>query len=121
MTDERKRRRRLGEILVAESVIAEKDLEDALVAQRDEGRRERLGVVVVRLGLATEEDIARALAAQLGYQTVDLTEVGPEAAALGRVPRKLAERHHALPLRIDAGDVLVVAMSDPTNVVALDD
>ncbi|MBW3664510.1 MAG: Flp pilus assembly complex ATPase component TadA [Actinobacteria bacterium] len=114
-------RRRIGEILVEAGVISKSQLIEALEAQRGDGRRARLGTVIVSLALATEDDIAHALATQLGYDTVDLTAQGPEPAALQRVPRKLAERHQVLPLRIEDLDVLVVAMSDPTNVVALDD
>jgi type IV pilus assembly protein PilB len=118
---ERDRRKRLGEILVASGVLTEAQLEDALVEQSSGGRRHRLGTTIIRMGLSTESDIARALARQLGLDTVDLADVGSEPAALQRVPRSLAERHHALPLRIDPDDHLVVAMSDPTNVVAFDD
>lgn len=114
-------RRRIGEILVEAGVISKSQLIEALEAQRGDGRRARLGSVIVSLALATEDDIAHALATQLGYETIDLTAEGPEPAALQRVPRKLAERHQVLPLRIEDRDVLVVAMSDPTNVVALDD
>lgn len=121
MAEQRRERRRLGEILVGEQVITETQLEDALATQSSTGNRRRLGTTIVDLGYCSETDIADALAGQLRLDTVDLLEVGPEVAALGRVPRKLAERHHVLPLRIEEGDVLVIAMSDPTNVVALDD
>ncbi|MDX1620907.1 MAG: ATPase, T2SS/T4P/T4SS family, partial [Nitriliruptorales bacterium] len=121
VADTRHRRKRLGEILVNGDVITEIQLEDALAAQNEGGARRRLGTTIVELGFCDEQDIADALARQLGYGTVDLAEVAPDAGALGRVPRKLAERHHALPLEIDDDDFLVVAMSDPTNVVALDD
>lgn len=106
---------------MASGVLTEGELEEALGSQKVDGVKQRLGTTILRLGLSNEEDIARALADQLGYGTVDLSAIGPESAALSRVPRKLAERHHALPLRIDPDDHLVVAMSDPTNVVALDD
>ena len=118
---ERQGKKRLGEILLAQGVLTPEELEDALAAQTTGGRRERLGSTILRLGMAEEIDIANALARQLGLDTVDLTKVGAESNALARVPRKLAERHHLLPLEIEQGDILVVAMSDPTNVVALDD
>jgi type II secretory ATPase GspE/PulE/Tfp pilus assembly ATPase PilB-like protein/ActR/RegA family two-component response regulator len=115
------RRRRLGEILIDGGVIDEGQLQDALAAQSSSGRRRRLGSTIVGLGFASEEKISEALATQLRLETVDLSAVGPEPSALTRVPRKLAERHEALPLRLDADGTLHVAMSDPTNVVALDD
>ncbi|MFP5309526.1 MAG: ATPase, T2SS/T4P/T4SS family [Actinomycetes bacterium] len=115
------RRRRLGEILIDGGVIDESQLHDALAAQTAGGRRRRLGSTIVALGLASEDAITHALATQLNLETVDLAAVGPESSALGKVPRKLAERHDVLPLRIDPDGTLIVAMSDPTNVVALDD
>ncbi|MBW3659709.1 MAG: Flp pilus assembly complex ATPase component TadA, partial [Actinobacteria bacterium] len=117
----RGRRRRLGEILVESGTITESELEDALAAQTHEGVRQRLGTAIIRLGYSTEESIADALATQLGLETVDLSVVGPEPQALSRIPRQLAERHHVLPLHVDEDQNLVVAMSDPTNVFALDD
>ncbi len=121
VADTRKRRKRLGEILVDAAVLTEEQLQTALAQQAAGGRRERLGKMVVKLGFVTEEDVTISLADQLGYSTVDLIEETAEPAALSRVPRKLAERHQALPLRVEGNDVLVVAMADPTNVVALDD
>jgi type IV pilus assembly protein PilB len=115
------RRKRLGEILVASGTIDESQLEDALAAQADGSVRRRLGATIIDLGFSTEDDIAAALATQLRLETVDLAEIGPEPAALQRIPRHLAERHHVLPLRIDEDQQLVVAMADPTNVFALDD
>jgi type IV pilus assembly protein PilB len=108
------RRWRLGEILVASGVLTPAQLEQALA-------RQRLGTTVVGMRLSTEEDIAAALAQQLGLETVDLVEVGPDPAAVRRVPRTLAERHEVLPLHVDGRGHLVVAMSDPTDVVAMDD
>ncbi|MBW3621199.1 MAG: Flp pilus assembly complex ATPase component TadA [Actinobacteria bacterium] len=117
----RERRRRLGEILVASGTLTESQLEDALAAQNHDGERQRLGATVTRLGFATEDAIAEAVATQLGLETVDLSRVGPEPDALSRVPRQLAERHHVLPLKVEPGQNLLVAMSDPTNVFAMDD
>jgi type IV pilus assembly protein PilB len=117
---QRTRRRRLGEILVADGALTQEQLEDAIAAQASSETRRRLGRTIVQLGLCREEDIAAALASQLRLDTVDLTAVGPAPEALALVPRKLAERHGLLPLRLE-DDVLVVAMIDPTNVVALDD
>lgn len=121
MPHDRERRRRLGEILLDEGALSQDQLEEALAEQGAHAPRERLGTTVVRLGFCREVDIAQALARQLGYDTVDLSDEGPEAQALARVSRRLAERHQALPLRIEDEGTLVVAMSDPTNVVALDD
>jgi type IV pilus assembly protein PilB len=56
----------------------------------------------------------------LAYPYVDLVEVEIDPAAVAIVPEALARNHNALPLSFD-GDRLVVALTDPTNVIALDD
>ena len=74
----------------------------------------------MRLGLASDEDIARALAHQLGYEYVAQRLVADDDA-VAVVPVSLAERHNVLPLRHDTDGALVLAVSDPTDVVAIDD
>jgi type IV pilus assembly protein PilB len=115
------RRRRIGELLIAEGTITVAELEHALEArQRTAYGRERLGEAIVRLGLASEEDIARALARQLGYEYVSQRLVSDDSA-VAVVPASLAERHNVLPLRHDPDGTLVLAVADPTDVVAIDD
>ena len=115
------RRRRLGEVLVAQGTITDHQLEVALEGRlRTSKGRERLGQAIVRMELATEEDIAHALATQLGYEFLSNRLVaGPEAISM--VPVSLAERHNVLPLRREADGTLVLAVADPTDVVAVDD
>ena len=69
----------LGECLRQAGVIAETDLQAALVEHRRSG--ERLGSVLVRMHLATERQVAGALASQLGLSSVDLAEHSPEPSA----------------------------------------
>ncbi len=78
-----------------------------------------------QIGSTVNEALARVMpqigpVAGLSYPYVDLneTELDPEAAAA--VPEGLARRHGTLPLGFD-GDRLMVAVADPTNVIALDD
>ncbi len=115
------RRRRIGEVLVDEGIISQRQLEEVLANRRHSpGGRERLGETIVRLGLASDEDIARALAKQLGYHFVTQRLV-PEPDAVAVVPGSLAARHNVLPLQHQPDGTLVLAMADPTDVVAVDD
>ena len=116
-------RRRIGEVLVAQGLLTEEKLAEALAAQRDVPpgqQRKRLGLVVIALGLATEKQVAEALAEALGLDLVDLgrTIVVPEHVRL--LPRAVAERSGIIILEREGGR-LKLASSDPTNVVALDD
>ncbi|MCG8588406.1 MAG: Flp pilus assembly complex ATPase component TadA [Proteobacteria bacterium] len=111
-------RRKLGEILVDAGVVDEHQLEIALAEHRRVGGK--LGRVLTDLGLTTEEAISRALASQTGvdHYNLEQTAVSPEAAA--RVPEELARRRHLIPVSIE-GDTLVVAMANPTDIVAIDE
>ncbi len=110
-------RRRLGEILVDAGIISDRQVIQALEQKAPE---ERLGQTLIRLEYTDENSIADAVAAQLGIARVnpELESIDPEALEL--LPPKLAERHGLLPLRLDAGRLLV-ATSDPADLVALDD
>jgi type IV pilus assembly protein PilB len=69
---------------------------------------------------ALKSDLAT-LAKRMGYRYVDdLSEYPIEPEAWELVPHALIKRHNAVPLGF-AGDLLIVAVSDPTNVIALDD
>ena len=111
-------RRRLGDLLVSSGAITEEQLVEALSEQRRTG--ERIGRVLVSSGLITEAQLLRALAEHFGLESVDLEEQVPDFS-LGRLLREsFARRHHALPIGWDDGR-LVVAMSNPADVFALDD
>jgi type IV pilus assembly protein PilB len=61
-----------------------------------------------------------ALARQVGLEFVDLSEQAIDPSASGLIPEQVARRYRAVPIGFDDGQ-LVVAMSDPANVFALDD
>lgn len=114
-------RRRLGDVLVEAGVISVENVHQALAAQKsDTGRRRRLGQVLVDLELASERDIAECLARQLGLETVDLSRIVPAPDTVRLLPRAVAERTRVLVLDRTANGLLI-ATSDPTNVLALDD
>jgi type IV pilus assembly protein PilB len=107
--------------LVTAEVITPDQLEGALKVQENaSGRKPKLGSVIVKLGFAEEDEIARALAQQLDVAYVDLNAVIPDPEATRMLPRSLARRHQLLPIR-KVDDGIVIAMADPTNVVAMDD
>jgi type IV pilus assembly protein PilB len=93
-------------------------LEQALAEQ--ERCRLPLGQVLIGLGLITTRHLAEALAEQHGLEFIDLGETTLDAAAVALLPESLAQRYQALPVRIESG-MAVVAVADPTNVMAHDD
>jgi len=117
-TRRRPSRARLGELLVAEGIISQQQLHEALREHRRS--KERLGAVLVRRGLVTEERLVEVLSREHGLPSVDVRSqsIAPDVLAL--VPAHVARKHEVLPLsRVDG--TLTVAMSDPTNVVAMDE
>ncbi|MGH8969624.1 MAG: GspE/PulE family protein [Actinomycetes bacterium] len=114
-------RRRLGDVLLASGALTEEEHAEALAAQRTViGPRRRLGHVLVDAGLVSEQQIVEALAEQLELDVVDLNRfpVQPEVARL--LPRTVAQRLGVLVTDRD-GSHVTVAVSDPTDVFALDD
>ncbi|HJV05306.1 MAG TPA: ATPase, T2SS/T4P/T4SS family [Actinomycetota bacterium] len=108
----------LGDILVEEGLLDRAQLNRTEEEQQRVGKS--LGRVLVDMGLVKEAALVSALARQVGLDFVDLTEhhIDPAAAAL--LPEQVSRRNRALPIGFD-GTRLVVAMSDPANVFALDD
>jgi type IV pilus assembly protein PilB len=113
------RRLPLGSLLVREGLLTPEQLEQALAEKERTGHR--LGEIVVERGWAQPHDVARALAEQHGLEFVDLAKAQLEPAAANLLPEKFARRYDALPVRFVDEDLVLVAVSDPTNVVASDD
>jgi len=99
-------------------VITDKQLNDALEVHRATGSP--LGRVLVDLGYATQGAILAVMAKQIGIEYIDFSERKPEPMAVSLVSRELATRYTLMPVEL-RDDVLVVAMADPQNVLALDD
>jgi len=110
--------KQLGEILLEEGLVDEAQLMHALDVQIERGSS--LGRVLVELGILSEEDLVRALAQQVGLEYVDLDERTVDRAAVALLPAALCRRYTLLPIEF-RGDHVVVALSDPGNVMALDD
>lgn len=115
-------RRRLGEVLLEQGLVTQEQLDTALAVQTaDPPPRRRLGQVVAALGFATERQVAESLATHLGLSAADLSRVVPAPDVVRLLPRAVADRTGVLVLDRHAGGGLVIATSDPTNVLALDD
>jgi type IV pilus assembly protein PilB len=108
----------LGALLVESGLITNDQLAAALEQQAKSDVA--IGRVLVDLGFISEIDLVRALTKQVGLEFVDLTEHPIDATIASLIPESLARRYQALPIAWN-GDVLVVAMADPSNILAVDD
>jgi type IV pilus assembly protein PilB len=105
-------------VLVAKDVLNVGDLEQALFEKERSGRQ--LGEVLVDLGMITTRELAEALTQQYGLEFLDLSTAGIDGKAATLLPEGIARRYRALPVGFDHG-FLVVAVGDPTNLIAHDD
>jgi type IV pilus assembly protein PilB len=111
-------RRLLGQILKANGVVKEAQVQEALALQRRQGGL--IGQCLVELKHCAAADLARALGEQAGLEVVDLARVVPEKAALALVDASAAHTYGVLPLRVQ-GKTLVVAIADPLNTAVIED
>jgi type IV pilus assembly protein PilB len=109
----------LGSLLLREGHLTTEQLEQALAEKDSTGRR--LGEIVVARGWVAAAAVAQLLAEQHGLEYLDLGRTEIESAAANLLPEKHARRYEALPVRFLAEDLVLVAVADPTNVVASDD
>jgi type IV pilus assembly protein PilB len=109
---------RLGEILVKDKLIASEQLKQALDYQKQHGGR--LGSCLVKLGLVSDEDITAVLSRQYGVPSINLKFYEVDPAVIKLIPQETATRYQIVPLS-RVGSTLTIAMTDPTNVFAMDD
>jgi general secretion pathway protein E/type IV pilus assembly protein PilB len=107
----------LGAILLSQGLISSEQLEQAMREQARAG--ERIEQTIARLGFASGEQVMRALADELAMPFVRLDELEIDEEAVRAVPPRLVYRLRAIPVRIEAG-TLVVATSDPLRLDSFD-
>lgn len=112
---------RLGDLLIQQGLITEQQLETALEEQK--ARKTKLGETLLALGYLSTTQFSHVLSEQLGIESIDLRKIGLEDAALKLVSEELMKKYELVPFGIDEQDanVLKIAMSDPMNLMAVDD
>ncbi len=109
---------RLGEILIKESLITADQLKSALDYQVAHGGR--LGTSLMKLGFITDDEITEVLSRQYGVPSINLKYYEVDPAVIKLIPQDTALRYQIVPLS-RVGSTLTIAMTDPTNVFAMDD
>jgi type IV pilus assembly protein PilB len=109
---------RLGSVLLDMGLISPGELSELLEQQRAEGGR--LGEMLVARNRLSPEQVAKALARRLGVEYLDLS-TPPDRALRGLLDDATVRKYLAIPARRDPDGVLVVAMADPRDLLALDD
>ena len=108
---------RLGDLLVQEQIIGEDQLMGALAEQRNSGKK--LGRTLIDLNCITEEQLLRFLSQQLNIPFIDISKRPIANEVVNLLPEVQARRYRALVVE-DNGDSVLVAMSDPADLQAMD-
>ncbi len=109
---------RLGEILIKENLITSDQLRQALAHQKANGGK--LGTCLMQLGFISDDEITGVLSRQYGVPSINLKYYEVDAAVIKLIPQDTAIRYQIVPLS-RVGSTLTIAMTDPTNVFAMDD
>jgi type IV pilus assembly protein PilB len=109
---------RIGELLLKEKRITQDQLEQALNHQKAAGGK--LGFNLVKMGFVKDEEITALLSKQYGVPSINLTQFDIDPGVIKLIPAETAQKYQIVPLS-RAGATLTIAMTDPTNVFAMDD
>lgn len=109
---------RLGDLLVNSGKIKLEQLEFALQVQKEKKRK--LGETLIELNIVSERDIIEVLEFQLGIPQVDLEKYYIEPDIPNLISEDFARKNLLIPIKRD-GMRLAVAMSDPLNILVIND
>jgi type IV pilus assembly protein PilB len=109
---------RIGELLLKEKRITPEQLQEVLAYQKANGGK--LGLILVKLGFVKDEDITALLSKQYGVPSINLLQFDIDPAVIKLIPGETAHKYQIIPLSRN-GATLTIAMTDPTNVFAMDD
>jgi type IV pilus assembly protein PilB len=109
---------RIGELLLKEKRITPAQLQEALNHQKANGGK--VGLNLVRLGFVTDEEITELLSKQYGVPSINLSQFDIDASVIKLIPAETVQKYQIIPLS-RSGATLTIAITDPTNVFAMDD
>src|SRR5665811_685227 len=111
---------RLGEILVKNNLINRDQLHKAIEEQKLSGSQLRLGTILINQKLLTEEQLTSFLAKQYGVPSVNLADYEIDPTVIKIIPSEVVQKYQLLPVN-RAGATLIIAVSDPSNLFAIED
>jgi len=109
---------RIGDLLLKEKRITPAQLQEALNYQKANGGK--LGLNLVKLGFVTDDEITSLLSKQYGVPSINLSQFEIDASVIKLIPADTAQKYQIIPLS-RSGATLTIAITDPTNVFAMDD
>ncbi|MEW6599945.1 MAG: ATPase, T2SS/T4P/T4SS family, partial [Nitrospirota bacterium] len=109
---------KIGQLLLNNNIITEAQLNKALELQKKEGGR--VGSNLIKLGYISDESLVEFLSKQYGVPSVSLSTMDIEPSIIKFIPYEVANKYQIFPISKN-GASLKLAMTDPSNVFAIDD
>ena len=109
---------KIGSLLLKKGAITPEQLDTALAFQKE--KNIRLGVALTRLNLVKESVLLQTLSEQHGVPAMKLSEFSIDSDVIKIISAEVAEKYMVLPVSLKNA-TLIVAMTDPSNIFALDD
>ena len=108
-----------GEVLVDMGLLTQEQVDQATAEQQV--THQRIGEIVVSKGWVSKADLMEALARRLGCRYLDLSSARIDPVATELISERDARRYSAIPVSFVDEHTVLVAMADPSNIVAIDD
>lgn len=109
---------KLGDILIKQGLLKPDQVAVAMEEQKKTGNR--LTAAILSLGLMKENQILRALEKHFAVPGVEINSFEIDSSVTALVTRDICEKNLLIPLQ-KAGNTLVVAFSDPSNIMVKED
>ncbi|MGN6372438.1 MAG: GspE/PulE family protein [Solirubrobacteraceae bacterium] len=111
--------RLIGDIVVDLGYAEHEQVQHAVERARAEGKL--TGQMLVEEGVIRHDQLARAIAQRLHFDYIDLASQELDMEAVGLLDVEAIRRYQAVPVAFLDDGALLLAMSDPTNVLTIDD
>ncbi len=111
---------RLGDLLVRSNLITKEQLQNALEEQKESGGHLRLGSILIKNGFISENELIAFLSKQYSVPSINLSEYEVDPAVSKLIPTEVVQKYQTIPVN-RSGSTLIIAMSDPSNIFAIDD
>ncbi len=108
----------LGQLLLWNKIITQEQLDEALEEQKR--TKKKLGTVLIEKGFVDEKTLNDFLSKQYGVESIDLNSIEISKDVIKKVPAQIAKKYILIPVGMK-NNRLKVAISDPTNIFAIDE
>jgi type IV pilus assembly protein PilB len=109
---------KLGQLLLSKNMISEEQLKRGLEEQARSGGR--LGSTLISMGIINEDQLVTFLSQQYDAPAIKLSDYHIDPSITKFIPHDVALKYHIFPVA-KVGATITIAMSDPSNVFAIDD